>query len=205
MTEEHSADSSFESFRSPLLMSRDTTALVVVDVQEKLVPHIQHHEELVWNVGRLIEGADILGVPLFFTEQYPKGLGSTIDALSALAPDADVFEKTMFSCRECSGLFEKLSKGNISKVLLVGIEAHVCVMQTALDFIAAGYDVYVCIDAIGSRFEEDFMTASQRMETSGVSLVSCEMALFEWCEQAGSDEFKKISKLVQEEAPVGDE
>jgi len=202
MTEEHAEDSHPDSFRSPLLMNCDDTALVVVDVQEKLIPHIQHSEELVWNVGRLIEGASILGVPLFFTEQYPKGLGSTISALGAQAPDAPVFEKTMFSCRECSGLFEKLKSSNISKVLLVGIEAHVCVMQSALDFIAAGYDVYVCIDAAGSRFEEDGMTAMQRMETSGVSLVSCEMALFEWCTKAGSAEFKQISKLVQEQSPV---
>ena len=203
MTEELAEDSHPDSFRSPLLMNRDDTALVVVDVQEKLVPHIQHSEELIWNVGRLIEGAGILEVPLFFTEQYPKGLGSTISALGAQAPDAPVFEKTMFSVRECTGLFDKLQAANVSKVLLVGIEAHVCVMQSALDFIAAGYDVYICIDAVGSRFEEDCMTAMQRMETSGVSLVSCEMALFELCEKAGSAEFNQISKLVQEESPVG--
>ena len=187
--------------RSPLLMNRDDTALLVIDVQEKLWPHIEDHDLLAWNIARLLEGAGTLGVPILLTEQYPKGLGATIEPLRTQEDDSMVFEKLMFSCRECEQLYVKLKELNVTKVLLAGIETHVCVMQSALDLLAAGFDVYVCLDAVGSRSEADFMTAVARMETSGVTLVSTEMALFEWCERAGSDEFKAISKLVQQAPP----
>ena len=195
-----------ETVRSPLLMNRNDTAILVVDVQQKLLPHIADNEELLWNIGRLVRGAKILDMPVFATEQYPKGLGTTVNELTSQFPgNTNVFEKLMFSVRECDQLFKQLQDRNIKNVLLLGIETHVCVLQSAMDLMGSGFDVFVCIDAVGSRFEEDYMTAMQRMETSGAVLVSTEMALFEWCERAGSPEFKKISRIVQEEFSGGEE
>ena len=186
-------------WRSPLLMNRTDTAIIVIDVQEKLLPHIADNEEMVFNIERILEAANELQIPVFVSEQYPKGLGHTISEFEVLLDSFPVYEKSMFSIRECEPLWEQLQKRDIKNVLLVGIETHVCVFQSAMDLLANGYEVYVCIDAVGSRFEEDYMTAMQRMETSGVTLLTTEMAMFEWCEAAGTPEFKSISKLVQRE------
>ncbi len=193
---------SFESFRSPALMNVADTALVIIDVQQKLVPLIENHEQMVWNIGRLIEGARVLGVKIVATEQYPKGLGGTVEALRSQLGKAGVNhypDKTMFSCRQCEPTFAELAESGITKLLLSGIETHVCVTQSALDLIALGFDVYVCVDAIGSRHPIDHVTALRRMENEGVTATTTEAALFEWCERAGSDQFKQISKLVQTE------
>lgn len=186
--------------RSPLLMNRDDSALIVVDVQEKLVPHIAGHERMVWNIGRLIDGAKVLGVRVLATEQYPKGLGTTIPVLSCKL-SVPIPDKTMFSCRECAEIVDQLKAGAIYNVVLAGIETHVCVAQTALDLMSAGFNVFVCVDAIGSRFDVDRETAMRRMENSGVFPTTVEAVLFEWCEVAGSTEFKAISKLVQATGP----
>ena len=183
--------------RSPLLMNRDDSALLVIDVQARLLPSIDQHERLVFNIRRLIEGAKQLGVRVAATEQYPKGLGGTTEELANLLPAA-IPEKLMFSCRECEQLIDEFDSSGISKILLTGIETHVCVAQTAFDLLAAGFDVYVCVDAVGSRNEIDYLTAIRRMEAAGVTPTTTEAALFEWCEVAGSAEFKAISKLVQE-------
>lgn len=185
--------------RSPLLMNRFDTAVIVVDVQEKLLPHIADGDEMVFNIERILEAANEIQLPVFVSEQYPKGLGHTVSDFGILLDSFPVYEKSMFSIRECEQLWEQLQQRKIKNVLLVGIETHVCVFQSAMDLLANGYDVFVCIDAVGSRHEEDYMTAMQRMETSGVTLVTTEMALFEWCEKAGTPEFKVISKLVQRE------
>ena len=111
-------------------------------------------------------------------------------------------KKTLFSCRDCQNLVNRLRQDNRSQVLLCGIESHVCVQQTALDLIAMGFDVWVAVDAVGSRFDLDHQTALRRMEMAGVSLTTTESALFEWCEIAGSHEFKRISTLVREKMPL---
>jgi nicotinamidase-related amidase len=107
----------------------------------------------------------------------------------------------MFSCRECGALMSQLNSQSVSKVVLAGIEAHVCVLQTALDLLAEGFDVYVCLDATGSRFELDQEVAYRRLELAGATLVTTEMALFEWCESSAVDEFKAISRIVRESGP----
>ena len=186
--------------RSPELMNRDDTALVVVDAQEKLMPHVANAEHVTWNIRRLLEGAQTLTVPLLATEQYPQGLGPTLTKLSDLIP-GDIPEKLCFSCRELDQLFTELLPRGVRKLLLCGIEAHVCVQQTALDLIAAGFYVYVAVDAVGSRFALDKEIALKRMEASGATLTTTESALFEWCERAGTPEFKAISQLVRETPP----
>jgi nicotinamidase-related amidase len=204
MNKDSKSDSIEVPFRSPLLMNRDDAALVVVDVQEKLLPHIANHQRLQWNVVRLVEAAQILGVSVCATEQYPKGLGHTVEPIAdrlKQASDLAIGEKTMFSCRECDWLFARLSDKGVHNLLLCGIETHVCVGQTALDLVAQGFNVFVCVDAVGSRFEIDHQTGLRRLESCGVLPTTTEAVLFEWCERAGSDEFKKISKLVQQNGP----
>jgi nicotinamidase-related amidase len=182
-------------------MNRHDSALLVVDVQEKLMPLVDGHERIAWNIGRLLDGAKLLSVPAVATEQYPKGLGRTLPELAAKI-EAAIPDKLLFSCGECGGLFTQLAERGIHKLLLCGIEAHVCVQQTALDLMAAGFRVYLAVDAIGSRYDIDRDIALRRMETSGATLTTTEAALFEWCEVAGTPAFKQISQLVRQSPPA---
>lgn len=187
--------------RSPELMTAADTALLVVDVQERLIGAIAQHDRVVFNVRRLIDGAKILGLPVVATEQYPKGLGPTVPELAERLDD--IPSKLTFSCGGCPEVFEQLRKqrlrdGGLHKLLVCGIEAHVCVQQTVLDLLADGWRVYLAVDAVGSRFEVDYGTALRRMDSAGTVLTTTEAALFEWCDTADTPEFKQISRLVQE-------
>jgi nicotinamidase-related amidase len=185
--------------RSPELMSADDTVLAVIDVQGKLVSLITGHQRIVWNIRRLLDGAKLLGVNILATEQYPQGLGGTVAELASRLPA--VVDKATFSSCGCDEFCQRLADINVPKVLLAGIEAHVCVQQTALDLVANGYRVYVAADAIGSRFASDYETALRRMELGGVTLTTTESALFEWCQRSGTPQFKQISALIREQAP----
>ncbi len=188
--------------RSPELMSIGDTALLVVDVQEKLVPLIADRERVVFNTRRLIDGAKVLGVPVAATEQYPKGLGPTLPELAErLGPIPD---KLTFSCSGCPEVFQSWQDEGIQKILVVGIEAHVCVQQTVLDLLGDGWRVYLAVDAVSSRNALDRETAFRRMDSSGAVLTTTEAALFEWCQVAGTPEFKGISRLVREEMPASE-
>ncbi|MHB8902042.1 MAG: hydrolase [Thermoguttaceae bacterium] len=185
--------------RSSELMSVGETALLVVDVQEKLVPAIADHRRVVFNTRRLIDGAKILAVPVVATEQYPKGLGPTVPELAGrLGPVSD---KLAFSCCACQEMFAGLRQQGVHKILVAGIEAHVCVQQTVLDLLGDGWRVYVAVDAVGSRSLLDRDTALRRMDSAGAVLTTTEAALFEWCQVAGTPQFKEISRLVREEMP----
>jgi nicotinamidase-related amidase len=185
--------------RSPELMSRGDTALLVVDVQEKLLPAIAGGPRVVWNITRLVDAARILGLPVAATEQYPKGLGPTTAELAErLGP---VPSKLTFSAGGCPKMFKALRERGVHKILICGIEAHVCVAQTALDLLADGWQVFVAVDAVGSRFESDCRTALGRMDSAGAALTTTEAAMFEWCEIAGTPEFKEISRLAREKGP----
>jgi len=186
--------------RSPELMSRDDSALLVVDVQDKLVTLIPAHRRLVWNIRRLIDGAQVLGVPATATEQYPRGLGPTTAELASRL--GEIPAKLTFSCGGCPQLFAGFRDAGIGKLLVVGIEAHVCVQQTVLDALADGFQVYLAVDAVGARHDIDYHTALRRMESSGAALTTTEAALFEWCDAAGTPEFKQISALVREAEPT---
>jgi nicotinamidase-related amidase len=177
-------------------MSRDDTALLVVDVQEKLLPAISGGDRVVWNTRRLVDGAKLLGMPTVATEQYPRGLGSTVPILAERLEEIPA--KLLFSCCECGQLFTRLREAGRLKILVTGIEAHVCVQQTVLDLLAAGFAVYLAADAVGSRFTLDYESALHRMDSAGATITTTEAALFEWCEVAGTSEFKQISALVRE-------
>lgn len=186
--------------RSPELMSPADTALLVVDVQTKLIGLIPDHLRIVWNIGRLIDGAHILDLPVAATEQYPQGLGPTTAELADGLED--IHSKMTFSCASCVEIFEKLSRRGVHKILVAGIEAHVCVQQTVLDLLAGGFRVYIPVDGVGARHEIDRDTALRRMDSAGATLTSTEAALFEWCVVSGTPEFKQISALVRQSPPV---
>ena len=180
--------------RSPELMGRNDTGLLVIDVQSKLMDKMDNRDPVVANVSRLIEGARILGVPVQATEQYPTGIGPTVPELADRLPARP--EKLTFSCCGLPEVAEQFRSRGVQKVLLAGIETHVCVQQTALDLLSQGFRVYVAADAVTSRKELDRELALRRMDRAGAVLTTTEAALFEWTERAGTPEFKQISKLV---------
>lgn len=182
--------------RSPWLMNRENTVLVIIDVQEKLLPVVLDSQTVQRNIERLMDGAALVGIPVLATEQYPKGLGPTVEPLRGRL--GEVPEKLSFSCAGCAAFLTQLAATGRTKVLLTGIETHVCVQQTAFDLMAAGWDVLVCVDAVSSRRGIDRATALERMTQCGVAPTTTESALFEWVQAAGTDTFKAISKLVRE-------
>lgn len=178
------------------IFSSETVALVV-DIQEKLFPHIDKHTNLQTNCEILISGLNVLNIPIVVTEQYPKGLGSTIKSISSLIKDFDPIEKLSFSCCGEKKFLEVLNEYGKRNVLIFGIETHVCVLQTVMDLIERGYHPVVIEDCVSSRKPSDRETALKRMAREGVIITTYESILFELCEVAGTDQFKQISKLVK--------
>lgn len=176
-------------------LHRDQTTLLVIDVQERLLPVIDGHEELEVRIQTAIEGATTLGVPLVATEQYPKGLGPTVPSLAGLL--ASPVEKLSFSCCGVEGVDRALAEAGAQTVLVAGIETHVCVLQTALDLIERGLTPVLLADCTGSRHRRDHEVALERLRSDGAIITTVESALFELVGAAGSDEFKRISRLVK--------
>jgi nicotinamidase-related amidase len=178
-------------------MTSTDTAIVVVDVQEKLLPKIRAAAMLVNNIAFLLDAAKLLNVPVFATEQYPKGLGRTVPELAKRLP-VNLPEKVAFSCCEAPSIVEGLRQAARPSVIVTGIETHVCVLQTTLDLLALDFRVFVPVDGVSNRYEIDHNIAVQRMEQSGAVLTTVETAVFELTRSAGSPAFKGISQLVQE-------
>lgn len=176
---------------------RSRSALVVVDIQERLLPAIFEKERVAQNALRLTRGAGILGVPMFVTEQYRKGLGPTVPELAAAIAGFAPVEKLTFSACGTPGVVEPLKARGRTDVVLCGIEAHVCVCQTCLDLLAQDFRVFVVADAVSSRTAANWHFALDRMRGAGGILVSTEMVLFEWLERAGTEEFKQVVALVK--------
>jgi nicotinamidase-related amidase len=180
----------------PSLMSAADTGLLVIDVQEKLVPKIHAADSVIRNTAFLIDAARALAMPVQATEQYPKGLGATIPELAERLPDRP--DKTAFSSCAVKSIVENFRRAARPKIVLAGIETHVCVLHTALDLLADGFQVYIPVDAVGSRFVIDHEMALRRLERLGAVLTTTETCFFEWIGGAGHPQFKTISKLVQE-------
>jgi nicotinamidase-related amidase len=183
--------------RSPELLSRHESKLLIVDVQEKLVPKIFELDRLVANCRTLIQAAKIVGVPVYATEQYPKGLGGTVPQLAELLEKPA--QKLRFSCAEVLAWDVAAGQAdNRFQIVVAGMEAHVCVVQTVLDLLGNGFQVYVPADAVSSRSELDWKIALDRMSAGGTTIVTTESVLFEWCEVSGTPEFKQISQLIKD-------
>ena len=174
----------------------DCTGLVI-DMQERLFPHMEQGDALLKKCIMLIEGLKILEVPVRFTEQYPRGLGRTLEpVLSALSP-AIAMEKTAFSCCDEPSFQQALQESERNTWIIAGIEAHVCVLQTVIDLIEMGHHPVVVADATSSRNGEDRCVAFDRMRQEGATITTCESILFELTGVSGTVEFKSISKLVK--------
>ena len=183
------------------VLNREDAALVVIDVQERLVPAIDKglYERAHRNIAVLVETAGTLGLPILLTEQYPKGLGRTVGhVLEALGGKRHVsLEKNTFSCARDEHFLTELVKTGRRQVILTGMECHVCVYQTALDLVNAGYEVFVPEDAVSSRHLSHYQGGIAAMRDAGVRVVPTETAAFQLLKAAGTPEFKKISSLLR--------
>jgi nicotinamidase-related amidase len=177
-------------------MSAADTGLLVIDVQEKLMTRILQREAVVRNIAFLIDSARLLHLPVQATEQYPKGLGPTVADLAQRLPERPA--KVAFSCCAVPGVMEGFRKQARPKVVLAGIETHVCVQHTALDLLAQDFRVFIPVDAVSSRNAQDHEVALRRLEKAGAVLTTTEACVFEWVGGAGHPAFKEISRLVQE-------
>ena len=173
-------------------------ALAVIDVQEAFRPHITDFAELAARVALVAHAARLLGLPVVVTEQYPKGLGRTAPEIAAVLPeDFEPVEKTAFSSCGAQEFVSRLERAGARQVLLCGIEAHVCVNQTAHDLLARGYQVHLLTDCVSSRTEQNRQTGLDKMFRSGALPSSTEMALFELLRDARHEQFKAIQKLIK--------
>lgn len=177
-------------------MSAADTGLLVIDVQEKLLPLIPDAKAVVRNAAFLVDAAKLLGMTVQATEQYPRGLGPTVPELAGRLPHRP--EKTAFSSCAVAEVVETFHREARPKVVLAGLETHVCVLNTALDLLALDFRVYLAIDAVGARYRVDHDTALRRLERAGAVLTTSEGCVFEWVGGAGHPCFKDVSRLVQE-------
>jgi nicotinamidase-related amidase len=179
-------------------LDRERAALVVIDVQEGFRKALPDFERVAKATATLIEGAEAIGIPIVVSEQYPKGLGETAPEVAEALPEGtEPLEKLVFSAAEAEGF----DLGGRDQALICGIETHVCVNQTVLDLLDSGVEVQVAEDAVGSRFPENKRVGLEKMERAGAVMTSVETALFELLGRAGTDEFKRVQKLILDYAP----
>ena len=181
---------------TPTMLTTDNTALVVIDIQDRLFRVMQDKERLIQNVLKLIKGARVLDIPVILTEQYPAGLGPTLPEITGLLPGIQPIEKVCFNCCGEEAFRRSLESLNRRQVLIAGIEAHICVYQTAMA-LRAGYEAQVVADCVSSREPENKMVSLFRMGSAGISPTTTEMALFELLKAAEGDEFRQISDIVK--------
>jgi nicotinamidase-related amidase len=179
------------------MLNVEKTTLVIIDVQEKLSRVMHEKEKLFENLQKLIKGVQILEIPILVTEQNPNGLGPTVPELAPLLSDTKPIIKFSFSCCGEEPFIREIEKMNRKQILLTGIETHVCVYQTAIDLIEAGYEVHTVIDCVSSRTLENKNLALDKIKSEGSKLTSVEIALFELLRTAKSPNFKDLSKIVK--------
>jgi nicotinamidase-related amidase len=181
-----------EIARRPL--QADQCALIVVDIQEKLLPPIFQKDQLIRNSQLLIRLADILKIPTIMTTQYAKGLGSAVPEIASLLPETQAIDKQMFSCFASDVFCSMLKRvpGNRNTVLLCGMESHICIMQTALGALHEGYLVHVASDAVSSRTEWNWRIGLERMRAAGAVISSTEMMIYELLRSSGAPAFKQM-------------
>ncbi len=176
----------------------EETLLLIIDVQGRLAQGVVRSAALEAAMGKLVRACKILEVPVLLTEQYPKGLGATIDSLKELLPGTVAVEKISFSCCGSAEFMRQLRSFNRNDILVAGMETHVCVYQTAVDLVEFGYNVHLVTDCVSSRSEENRTLGIRCIEKAGASLTSSEMAIFELLRIAEGERFKAISKIIKE-------
>lgn len=177
-----------------MLLNKDDSLLLLVDVQEKLIPAVLNSKALIKRCAWLLKLAARLHIPVLVSEQYPQGLGATDASLQELYNPNNCIKKTHFSCMEAPAFREHLQEFTQKQIILIGMETHVCILQTAMQLQSADYQVFVVVDAVSSRNEVDLKYGLKRMKQQGIHLITAEMVFFEWIRQAGTPEFKQLSK-----------
>jgi nicotinamidase-related amidase len=179
------------------LLEKNDAVLVIVDIQERLAAVMSERQKVVDNCLHLIEISKLLNIPVLLNEQYPRGLGPTVSEIrDALAPYQPLEKITFSCCRE--GIFsERLSSAGRKKIILAGMETHVCVLQTCIDLLRQGYVIHAVQDAICSRTDDNFRTGIEFMRDAGAVITCTETVLFQLLEKAGTEEFKTISRRIK--------
>ncbi|MBW7835829.1 MAG: hydrolase [Sphingomonadales bacterium] len=184
-----------------MLLERHRSQLLVVDIQDRLLPHIANKAEVVANTEVLLTAARRLDIPVTVSEQYPKGLGPTAARLSPFLEGTKIFEKMHFSCAADAEIRRHIrhldQASGRDQIVICGIESHVCVLQTALGLAQAGHYVAVVVDAVGSRRRESWDAAIDRLLKNEIEMVTTEMTLFEWLGVSGTEEFRDLSRLIK--------
>ncbi len=178
-------------------INREDCVGLVIDIQEKLFPHMDQKNEMLRKCLTLMQGLQLLGVPVLVTEQYPKGLGSTVDEVKSKVVTFNPIGKISFSCCGEPAFTDSLDKLGRRWIVICGIEAHVCVLQTVIDLVESGYNPVVLADCISSRNPMDMRWAIERMRLEGAIISTSESILLELTRVAGSDEFRAISRLIK--------
>ena len=178
------------------IIELNKTAFILIDVQNGFLPVIHGIDSVITNCNVLVQAAEILDIPLVVTEQFPRGLGKTVEKI-ILPSDVPVIEKIHFSCFGSDEFSKCIKTLDVNTLVLFGIETHVCLLNTALHALERGYEVHVIADAVSSRTPENKEIALERMRQSGVFISSVEMILFQLMEKAGTAEFKKILPLIK--------
>lgn len=183
-----------------MLIERQSSQLLIIDMQERLVPAVHEGARVVQKCATLLSAADLLGVPALISEQYPQGLGPTVTQVAERAGTAQIVEKIHFSCSDDetlrAGLTISRDDGRAT-VVIAGVEAHVCVAQTAMKLVHEDFRVIVVADAISSRRVESKGYAMERMGQAGIEFVDTEMVVFEWLNKAGTPEFKSLLAMIK--------
>ncbi|MGD2107972.1 MAG: hydrolase [Phycisphaerae bacterium] len=184
----------------------DRAFVLVIDIQQKLLPAIRHNERLVATCRKLLDAARIFDLPVLATQQYPKGIGPTDPAIARCldAAGATTVDKLTFSAWGETAVREAILAIDRPQVILLGIEAHVCVQQTALDLVSRDYDVFVCADAVGSRGRLDYERSLDRMRQEGASVTTVESVLFELCNRCDTPQFKAMLEVIKDTPPAND-
>ncbi len=178
------------------MLQQESTGVILVDVQGKLAQMVHESKTVISNIARLIEGAKILELPIIWMEQYPKGLGKTVDEISSLLADYKPIEKFTFSGYADANVRKAIVDSGRKQWLLCGIETHICVYQTALDLLANGFDVEVVQDCVSSRQAENIELAGNKLQSKGVGLTNIEMCLYELLKSSNHSKFKEILKII---------
>lgn len=178
------------------MLTKDETVLVLIDIQGKLAQIVDRSESVIDNIVRVVKGAKVLELPILWMEQYPKGLGPTVQAIADEVGGTPI-EKITFSAYDTEEFVRKLEATGRKKILLAGIETHICVYQTAVHLLENGYEVEVLADCVSSRTAGNYEVGIKKMMQLGAQITSVEMALFEMQGIAKGDAFKEISKIVK--------
>ena len=179
------------------MLNSEDSILVIIDIQDKLVKAAYHGDNLVKNAAKAAKAAQIMNIPVIITEQYPKGLGKTVNELSESIKNYTPIEKTYFSAMREDKFRDILKNYKKKQILLCGIETHICVLQTASDLISKGYEVYILEDASSSRNIYEHNTGIELLKQYGAKITCTEIALFEWLKTSQNPNFKEIQALIK--------